>query len=126
MRREIIRQEREQLMTPLAFPKPEKRVKKPKRLNPGGKKADQWEKTRADLIVRFEQAGITRCEMQGPGCFRNNFLSFAHSKKRRYITSQDELEEVALLCQKCHHRAEYDPDMYNIISGIIARRKVQP
>src|SRR5690242_19042046 len=99
----------------LLFPKPPKREKKRKPLNKRGVKTDAWERTRDELKIRFERAGITQCELQYPGCFRNNFLSFAHSKKRRYITSQEDLEIVALLCQKCHHTVEYRPDMEDII-----------
>jgi hypothetical protein len=78
-------------------------------------------------VVRFQVAGITSCELGYPGCFRNNFLSFAHSKKRRYITSQEELEEVCLACQKCHDDVEYSgrKNMYNTVRSVIARRKVK-
>jgi hypothetical protein len=47
------------------------------------------------------------------------------NKKRRYITTEEELRECALLCQNCHHKAEYSPNMYEIITGVIARRKVK-
>lgn len=110
----------------LLFPKPTKRTKKPKRLKRRGEKTDQWEITRKALIPRFEAAGITSCELGYYGCFRNNFLSFAHSKKRRFITSQRELEEVCLCCTNCHGRIEFSKDMYEIICKVIARRKVQP
>jgi len=108
----------------MLFPKPAKRVKKKKRLKARGDKVDAWEKTRASLKERFERAGITQCELRYDGCFRNNFLSFAHSKKRRYITNQEDLENVALLCQKCHAAIEFRLDMTDIIRRVIASRKV--
>jgi hypothetical protein len=109
----------------LLFPKPTKREKKKKRLKQRGEKTDMWEKTRADLVVRFEAAGITSCELRYEGCFKNNFLSFAHSKKRRYIVSQEELEEVCLSCTHCHQKIEFRPDMYETVRRVIASRRVK-
>jgi hypothetical protein len=109
----------------LAFPKPEKRVKKPKRLKAKGKKVEAWEEALAELKVRFEQAGITTCEVRYEGCWRNNALSFAHSKKRRKVEG-GELYECILACVPCHNRLEYGKNMYEIVRSIIARRKVQP
>jgi hypothetical protein len=107
------------------FPKPTKREKKKKRLKARGDKTDAWEMTRAALVVRFEAAGITSCELRYEGCFKTNFLSFAHSKKRRYIQSQEELEEVLLCCTPCHNRLEYGGNMYEVVRMVIASRKVQ-
>src|SRR5687768_6910583 len=104
----------------LLYPKPEKRVKKPKRLKARGEKVEAWEATRAALVQRFQAAGITTCELRYEGCWRNNALSFAHSKKRRYITSQEDLEAVCLCCLNCHGKIEFRPDMYEIVQGVIA------
>lgn len=76
----------------------------------------------------FQRNNITRCERCG-GTFA---LSFAHRVKRRFITTDEELRTVALLCQQCHAWAEYgDRDnpgtherMYDIISGLIERRQL--
>jgi hypothetical protein len=108
----------------LLFPKPEKRVKKPKRLKAKGKKVDAWEATRKELIPRFQAAGITSCELRYDGCWKNNALSFAHSKKRRHIEAQ-ELWEVCLCCVPCHQVLENRPDMTEIVRSVIARRKVK-
>jgi hypothetical protein len=108
----------------LLFPKPTKRVKKKKRLNPRGDKVEVWEMTREILKERFQAAGITSCELRYPGCWRNNALSFAHSKKRRYITSQEVLEEVCLCCTSCHQKIEFRADMYQIVRKVITSRKV--
>jgi hypothetical protein len=85
-----------------------------------GKKTDKWNRVRAKLKQRFESAGIVRCEI----CNGNFGLSFAHSKKRRLIVSDEELEEVALLCQPCHEKIEFSghENMYESIMEIINRR----
>jgi hypothetical protein len=109
---------------PLLFPKPEKRVKKPKRLKAVGDKTDAWTKTRAELVVRFQAAGVTTCELRYEGCWRSNALSFAHSKKRRKITGQTALEECILVCNPCHNRLEYGKNLYEIVRRVIASRRV--
>lgn len=75
---------------------------------------------RAKLKKRFEAAGITRCEM----CNGSFALSFAHSKKRRFIYTDDDWEEVALLCQTCHDRIEHSghDNMYNSVMEVIRNR----
>ncbi len=108
----------------LLFPKPTKQKKARKRLKRAGEKANAWTKTREELKVRFETAGITQCELGYDGCWKNNTLTFAHSKKRRYIESDEELREVCLCCQSCHARIEFNPDMYEIVRRVIAGRKV--
>ncbi len=67
-----------------------------------GKKTKGWEKTRKKLKERFLGMGVTRCERCGSG-FN---LSFAHRVKRRFITTPEELETVALLCCICHDAVE--------------------
>lgn len=48
-------------------------------------------------------------------CGRTNYLSFAHRLKRRFITTDEELQIVALLCMDnpdgkgCHNKLEYGP-----------------
>lgn len=92
------------------------------RLNPRGKKVKAWESARRQLKVKFEAANVTRCEL----CGTDDFLSFAHSKKRRHIQG-DELNEVALLCIPCHQSAELLPEaeMTITIRRIIAERETQ-
>lgn len=71
------------------------------RLKPGrGTKA--WTNTRARLKKKFAAMGISRCELNYAGCAFDNFLSFAHGKKRRHLEG-DELETlVCLACVPCH------------------------
>lgn len=76
---------------------------------------------RAKLKEKFERLGITRCEL----CFGTFGLAFAHSKKRRFILTDEELEEVALLCQPCHEKIEFSghEEMYKAITDIIKWRQ---
>lgn len=84
-----------------------------------------WPALRAKLKVRFERAGLTRCEIGYVGCKGGLFLGFAHSKKRRNITTQAEREEVALACVACHQLIEIGPEaeMTQIVREIIAKRE---
>lgn len=86
-----------------------------------GKKGLAWEATRKRLKVRFEAAGITRCEACGSG-FN---LGFAHRFKRRNITTQTELETCALLCNSCHDAIEILPEseMGKRVDALIAARE---
>lgn len=59
-------------------------------------------KIRPQLKKQFEALGLTRCEI----CRSAFGLSFAHSRKRRNITTVDLLEEVILACASCHHEIE--------------------
>lgn len=91
-----------------------------------GKKTRQWDKVRAELKKEFEAKDIVTCEI----CGRSDYLSFAHRLKRRKITDEAELRQVALLCmdspqgEGCHNKLEYGGHerMYNEITAIIARR----
>ena len=80
----------------------------------------QWNRIRAKLKQTFERQGITRCEV----CGSTFALSFAHRLKRRFITTEDELHTVALLCQKHHEELEHSGHerMYDAITAIIEAR----
>lgn len=68
-----------------------------------GKKTNEWERVRGLMKVEFQRAGITVCELQEPGCWRDNGLGFAHSRKRRNIPRGSRLlEECVLACNACH------------------------
>lgn len=95
-----------------------------------GKKTRQWNATRAKLKVRFERAGITRCEFpmevhDGMSCGSTFAMSFAHRFKRRNITTQEELETCALLCERHHSGLELlkEAEMRARITDIIAARE---
>jgi hypothetical protein len=101
----------------------QRRPEKPYRW-PKGKKTLAWEKTRAKLKVVFEAAGITTCEVGAEQCCVDNLLGFMHRLKRRNITTQQELETVALGCWNCHSILERMPErrMFDVITQIIADR----
>ena len=123
--------------TPLRAKKPWDRKGKPlerktaltakKPINRAGKKTKAWYACRAKLKTRFMRAGITTCELQYEGCWHDDGLGFAHSKKRRNITTEEQLEEVILSCSSCHDRVEAKPEseMAAIIRAVIAARPVE-
>jgi hypothetical protein len=90
-----------------------------------GKKVLWWERTRRGLKKEFERAGLTSCEARFDGCRVDDELGFAHTSKRRHITNEAEMREVAILCNRCHDRAEMQGEakMQVIIRDIIAKRE---
>lgn len=90
-----------------------------------GKKVNEWDAVRAKLKPLYLAAGITSCEIGLPGCWRENALGFAHSKKRRNIVGK-EIEEVCLGCNPCHdvYEAKPEAEMMRLIREIIAARPV--
>lgn len=91
-----------------------------------GRKVNDWIRVRRQLKAEFEARGITRCEFNlSPDCKRDNWLSFAHSKKRRFITTDAELRECALACTPCHNELDLrmtHAEMYDAVRNVIARR----
>lgn len=85
-----------------------------------GPKTAAWENVRRKLKVAFERAGITRCETCG-GTFA---LSFAHDRKRREITTDEQLYTVAL-CAQHHDMIEKWPhaEMAIFVRNIIESRE---
>lgn len=89
-----------------------------------GKATKEWNAVRRRLKVQYEAAGITECELGYPGCTRDNFLSFAHGRKRRHLQG-DELEKlVCLACLNCHERIERLPEsaMCGVVELVISER----
>lgn len=76
-----------------------------------------WAKCRTKLKEEFEIRGIMRCEVALPGCFRDNFLSFAHLHKRDWYKTRgnEELlgsfDQVLLACIPCHNKLEDDKEL---------------
>ena len=89
-------------------------------LKRAGRKARRWAKVRRELKAEFEARGITRCEV----CGADDRLGFAHSRKRRNITTDEEMREVALLCNTHHDELELQGEekMRPQIQAIIRRR----
>lgn len=101
-----------------------KKKKEPSKGLKPGKKTKEWASVREELIDMFREMGITECEIQGPKCWHNNALGFAHLDKRRKLTVED-LWEVVLACTVCHQMVEEMPaeKMKKLLEKIIARRK---
>jgi hypothetical protein len=89
-----------------------------------GCKVRWWERTRAGLKKEFAARNIVTCEARFEGCTVDDQLSFAHSHKRRHITDETLMLEVALLCWNCHLRLEVmgEAKMCIEIRKIIERR----
>lgn len=99
-------------------------MKRGGRLKPKGKKGTAWDAVRAELKIKFEERGVTFCELRLPGrCWYDNALGFAHSLKRRNIVG-DQIMEVCLSCNPCHDIIESKPEaeMAAIVRAIIAKR----
>ena len=88
-------------------------------------KVQEWNKIRKELIEEFKRAGITKCEIGLEGCTKNNFLGFAHTRKRRNVT---DIKRVVLACSNCHHKIEFycykwtGKKMEECLEGIISER----
>ena len=83
-------------------------------------KSKLWPRAWRKFKPKFERAGIDRCEE----CGSKYFLTPAHTLKRRHITNELELNEVAILCQPCHEKYELmgEEKMCKAIRAIIAGR----
>jgi hypothetical protein len=109
------------------IPKPIKKIKKTKSINKIGKKGEANLKANVIMKEAFLNMGIVTCEIKLEGCFKNNFLTFAHLKKRRFLKEEDLLVGV-LACVNCHTKVEYDckrytgQDMETFLQSIIDKR----
>lgn len=102
------------------------KTNQPRRVLWVGKKTIAWVNARARLKRKFLAAGITSCELQYPDCAGDNFLGFAHGRKRRHL-QDGELESLVILaCNNCHDRIErMSPEgMLAIVQSTIADRNL--
>lgn len=65
-----------------------------------------WDSVRRELTPKFDEAGITTCELNLPGCKYGMFNSFAHSKKVRHWKEVADVYDVILTCNNCHQIIE--------------------
>lgn len=105
-----------------SYPKPTKQKKTSKQ--------EVWYNVMHNEIVpQFELWGITWCELNLDGCVKTSYLGFAHTKKRRNITTPEDLRRVVLACQSCHHIVEYQcvaktgKTMTEYLDEVIERRR---
>ncbi len=90
-----------------------------------GKRTKAWEAARRALKLKYAQMGITSCELRYPGCKGDDWLSFAHGRKRRNLVG-DELSTLTILCcTPCHDKIEFllPDEMLRIVNDTIAARK---
>lgn len=59
------------------------------------------------------------------GCWKTSHLTWAHSKKSRFLVTEKDWQEAARACIYCHSLIEEKkhPEMERIIKAAIARRK---
>lgn len=90
-----------------------------------GKKGREWNAARKELKAECVRLGITQCEIRKIGCQRDMFLTFAHSRKRRNITTPEQLREACLCCVTCHNEIELFPEqeMGDEVRRALASRK---
>lgn len=90
-----------------------------------GKRGRAWSNARRKIKTDFERNGVTTCELRFEGCLINNFLGFAHSRRRRFITDEQGLFEVCLACQKCHETLDRmsHEETYQTVINIIENRE---
>jgi hypothetical protein len=82
-----------------------------------------WNSAKKKIKLEFRRSGITRCEV-GYDCCDNLALGFAHSLRRMYIATKEQMEEVILACQKCHAKldAKKHDVTYDEVREIIHKR----
>lgn len=108
----------------MMFPKPTKQKKV-------GKTEEWYNVMHNEIIPQFEKWGIYSCEINTKQCVKSMYLGFAHTKKRRNITTPEDLRRVVLACQPCHNIVEYmciqytGKTMTNFLEEIIQRREAE-
>ena len=68
-----------------------------------------------------------RCEIKLDGCLVNKFLSWAHSKKSRFITTDQDWQEAARACGFCADALDHKmshAEMRQRVTEAIKRRKL--
>src|ERR1700747_1608655 len=61
---------------------------------------------RAKHNAELNKVGITWCEIRLPGCTQNMGLTWAHSRKSRFLTAPEHWLEAARACLTCHMKIE--------------------
>lgn len=90
-----------------------------------GRKTKAWTAERRKLKAEYEAMGITSCELRYEGCKGDDWLSFAHGRKRRKLVGNELSTLTILACLPCHDRIEFLPpeDMLRIVNDTIATRE---
>jgi hypothetical protein len=66
------------------------------------------------------------CELKLPGCIKTVGLSWAHSRKSRFLLTSKDWQEACRACSFCHQTAEAmsHSEMHRLITEAIKRRKI--
>lgn len=75
-------------------------------MNRIGKRGRQRIAINRRLKAMWVREGITSCELRLPGCVRTFVMSAAHSKKSRYLITDEDWMTAALACCACHDQIE--------------------
>lgn len=106
-----------------AFFKPPREVKRRSANGfPIGKRTEKREAENRKL----NRLKISECEIRIPGiCVRHIMLTWAHSKKSRFLVLDRDWREAARCCLPCHDHIEALPhrEMHRLVTAAIARRK---
>lgn len=111
-------------------PKPIAKGKKEPKLLKAGKKTRDWNDGRETLKKQFSAWGITECEIKLAGCTKDNFLGFAHTERRRHLTSEDvkNPNKVVLGCNPCHDFVDFEmgrKEGTELLESIIKKRQYE-
>jgi hypothetical protein len=76
------------------------------------------------LKARAMEQGVDSCEIKLPGCLRGWALSWAHSKKSRFLITDEDWMEAALACCECHKQVENmnHESMHRLVTEALGRR----
>ena len=93
-------------------------------------KTAEWRRVSRQLKVEFQAMGITACELRLEGCWRNDWISFAHAVKRNAIrrdaerTDPESIWYVILCCVPCHQQIERlpKPEMRAAVIRVVEAR----
>lgn len=90
----------------------------------GGKKTAEWDAVKKELKQEFLDYGITHCELSYRNCTKDDFLTWAHGKKRRHLQPGELKNLIVLACQNCHQIIERlsESEMCDIVTQTIKER----
>lgn len=73
---------------------------------------------------QLAKLGIDHCEIRQPGCWGRNSLTWAHSRKSRFLVTDTDWLTAARACLHCHRIIEQwsHMDMEAIVLYVIANR----
>ncbi len=92
---------------------------------PNGMPVGKRTRERAKQNAKLRNLGIRHCELGiSPYCAKTSGLTWAHSKKSRFLVTPADWQDAARCCCPCHQAVEEmsHSEMYRIIREAIKRR----